>query len=175
LYIDSREKCDVFECGNLSVMKPRTSVNTILSGLKIPDKEQIFKFISGKAGEDTGTDPDKILEMLLESENLNPSGVGDGVAIPHLKLAELSSPYSLFAKLSQSVEFDAVDGQPVDMVYLLISPEQDGPKHLSRLAKVSRMFRSHALCSKLRIADNDNVIRNLIEKPESAININNAA
>ncbi len=151
-------------------MSTMYKINSIFSDLKLFSKEQIFRFISGKAAEQTGKDSDEILDILLRAEDELPSGIGDGVAIPHLKLDNLGAPYSLFAKLSQSVDFDAVDGMPVDMIFLLISPESDGPLHLSRLARISRFFRNREACNRLRYADNDNTIRTLIHEPIEAAN-----
>lgn len=146
-------------------MRAMYNVNSIFSGLKLFSKEQVFRFISGEAAEQTGAEQDKILRMLMSAEKKLPSGVGEGVAIPHLKMPDISLPYTLFASMSQPVEFDAVDGAPVDMVFLLISPERDGPLHLNRLAKVSRLFRDRDFCSRLRGSDNDNDIRALIHRP----------
>ncbi len=147
-----------------------TPVNSIHSGLKLFNKEQIFHFISEKTSEQTGFEAPKILTKLFEAENRHPSGIGEGVAIPHLKLCGIKAPYTLFAKLSQPVEFDAVDGQPVDMVFLLVSPEKDGPLHLSRLARISRLFRDRDLCRNLRKTNNNNLLRSLIQQQPAAIN-----
>jgi mannitol/fructose-specific phosphotransferase system IIA component (Ntr-type) len=82
--------------------------------------------------------------------------VGKGVAIPHAKLADLDGLYGVFARLDEPIDFDAVDDQAVDLIFLLLAPEAAGADHLKALAKISRVLRNGALCEKLRRAENAN-------------------
>jgi PTS system nitrogen regulatory IIA component len=90
---------------------------------------------------------------LLERERLGTTGVGNGIAIPHGKLPGLRQLYGLFARLETPIDFDAVDEQPVDLIFLLLAPEAAGADHLKALARVSRLLRDRAVCEKLRGAD----------------------
>jgi PTS system nitrogen regulatory IIA component len=84
---------------------------------------------------------------------LGTTGVGSGIAIPHGKLGKLEKLYGLFAKLDRPIDFEAIDDQPVDLVFLLLAPEAAGADHLKALARVSRLLRDRAVCEKLRGAE----------------------
>ena len=103
--------------------------------------------------------------MLLERERLGSTGVGDGVAIPHGKLPELGHLFALFARLDAPVDFDAVDGVPVDLLFLLLAPESAGADHLKALTKVSRYLGDAEVCARLRVAaDTDSIYAILTER-----------
>ena len=95
----------------------------------------------------------KIFETLLERERLGSTGVGSGIAIPHGKLSDFKRLYGVFARLERPVEFDAIDEQPVDLIFLLLAPEGAGADHLKALARVSRLLRDTSMCEKLRGTD----------------------
>ena len=90
------------------------------------------------------------VEALQERENLGPTGVGHGVALPHARLTGLNEVVGTFILLEKPVDFDAVDRQPVDLVFGLFAPENAGVEHLKALALVSRTLRDAAVCTKLR-------------------------
>ena len=92
--------------------------------------------------------------MLLARERLGSTGVGAGVAIPHGRLGSLTRLSAVFARLREPIEFDAVDGKPVDLIFLLLAPDSAGSDHLKALALVSRLLRDHRVCARLRGADN---------------------
>jgi PTS system nitrogen regulatory IIA component len=94
--------------------------------------------------------------------------VGDGIAIPHGKLAELSRLYGVFARLETPVDFDAVDDQPVDLIFLLLAPETAGADHLKALARVSRLLRDRATCEKLRGADKADALYALLTESRTS-------
>lgn len=95
---------------------------------------------------DSGT----AFEALLERESLGPTGVGHGVALPHARIAGLESCVGVFMLLEKPIDFDSVDRQPVDLVFGLFAPEDAGVEHLKALARVSRLLRDPAVCTKLR-------------------------
>ena len=95
---------------------------------------------------DTGT----IYRNLIEREKLGTTGVGMGIAIPHGKLPGLERLHGMFARLEQPIDFEAIDEQPVDLIFLLLAPESAGADHLKALAKVSRLLRDETICEKLR-------------------------
>ncbi|MEE8204052.1 MAG: PTS sugar transporter subunit IIA, partial [Alphaproteobacteria bacterium] len=101
----------------------------------------------------TGLHERAIFDTLLERERLGTTGVGLGIAIPHGKMADLDRLYGVFARLNNPVDFDAVDDQPVDLIFLLLAPESAGADHLKALARVSRLLRDQSVCEKLRGSD----------------------
>ena len=90
-----------------------------------------------------------ILEILLQREKLGSTAVGNGVAIPHGKLPKLGRLFGLFARLSSAVDFEALDGQPVDLCFLLLAPEAAGADHLKALARVARLLRDPEIARRL--------------------------
>ena len=107
-----------------------------------------------------------ILDVLLERERLGSTGVGEGVAIPHGKLIRLDKLYLLFARLAKPIPFDSPDNLPVDLVFLLLTPENAGGDHLTALAKVSRLLRDQKVCSLLRGSENAEAIYSAILESE---------
>ena len=122
--------------------------------LKASSKKQVLQELAKKAATITGLSERKIFDTLLERERLGTTGVGNGIAIPHGKMDELKGLHGVFAKLEKPVDFDAIDDHPVDLIFLLLAPEQAGADHLKALARVSRLLRDPANCDKLRGATN---------------------
>jgi len=91
-----------------------------------------------------------VVDALLERENLGPTGVGHGVALPHARLDGLPDVVGVFLRLEKPLDFDAVDRQPVDLIFALFAPKDSGVDHLKALALVSRTLRDEAVCAKLR-------------------------
>lgn len=94
-----------------------------------------------------------IFETLLQRERLGSTGIGQGIAIPHGRIAGLSRLFGLFARLSRPVDYDAMDGEPVDLVFVLLAPEDAGADHLQALARIARLFRTPGILHKLRQTD----------------------
>jgi PTS system nitrogen regulatory IIA component len=126
------------------------SPNAIIPALKVNGKKQALQEIAAKAAELTGQSDRTILEILLQREKLGSTGVGGGVAIPHGKLPKLNKVFGVFARLERPVDFEALDGQPVDLVFLLLAPEGAGADHLKALARVARLLRDPEVARKLR-------------------------
>jgi PTS system nitrogen regulatory IIA component len=126
------------------------SPNAIIPALKVNGKKQALQEIAAKAAELTGQSDRTILEILLQREKLGSTGVGGGVAIPHGKLPRLNKVFGVFARLERPVDFEALDGQPVDLVFLLLAPEGAGADHLKALARVARLLRDPEVARKLR-------------------------
>ena len=126
--------------------------NAVIAGLKAGSKKQVLHALAGRAAQLTGLDELMLLEKLLERERLGSTGVGHGVAIPHAKFTQLKSVFGLVARLRRPVEFDSVDDEPVDLVFLLLAPEGAGTAHLKALARVSRLLRNRIVCARLREA-----------------------
>jgi nitrogen PTS system EIIA component len=124
--------------------------NAIIPALKVNGKKQALQEIAAKAAALTGLSDRAILEILLQREKLGSTGVGNGVAIPHGKLPKLNRVFGLFARLERPVDFEALDGQPVDLIFLLLAPEGAGADHLKALARAARLLRDPDIARKLR-------------------------
>ena len=124
--------------------------NAILPALKVNNKKQVIQELAARAAELTGQNEKAILEILTQREKLGSTAVGNGVAIPHGKMPKLGRLFGLFARLARPVDFEALDGQPVDLVFLLLAPESAGADHLKALARVARLLRDPDIAQKLR-------------------------
>ena len=125
----------------------------VIANLRVTSKKQGLQELAKRAAAATGQRERLIFDILLERERLGTTGVGNGIAIPHGKLPGFDRLYGLFARLETPVAFDAIDDQPVDLIFLLLAPEDAGADHLKALAKVSRLLREPAVCEKLRGSD----------------------
>src|SRR5690606_30754216 len=124
--------------------------DAIISSLKVSSKKQVIQALAEKAAGMTGLDEREIFETLLKREKLGSTGIGNGIAIPHGKLPGLTRIFGLFARLPKPLDFEALDDQPVDLVFLLLAPEGAGADHLKALARIARLFREPSVANKLR-------------------------
>jgi nitrogen PTS system EIIA component len=124
--------------------------NAIIPALKVNNKKQALQELAAKAAALTEQNERAIFEILMQREKLGSTGVGNGIAIPHGKLPKLGKLFGLFARLDRPVDFEALDGQPVDLVFLLLAPETAGADHLKALARVARLLRDADVARKLR-------------------------
>ena len=113
-------------------------------------KKQVLQILAKRAAETVLLNERDLLDTLLKREQLGSTGVGNGVAIPHGKSDKLENIVGFFAQLDQPVDFDAVDGEPVDLIFLLLAPETAGAQHLKALAMISRLMRNENMLDKLR-------------------------
>jgi len=141
--------------------------DAVLPSLRAGNKKQALQELSRKASELTGQHERAIFDVLLERERLGTTGVGHGIAIPHGKLPNLDRVHGLFARLERPIDFDAIDEQPVDLVFLLLAPERAGADHLKALARVSRLLRDQAICDKLRGSNSGDAIFALLTQKEA--------
>lgn len=130
----------------------------VLANLKVTSKKQLLQELASRAGEITGLHERTIFDALLERERLGSTGVGNGIAIPHGKLAGLSSLCGVFARLPEPIDFEAIDERPVDLIFLLLAPESAGADHLKALARVSRLLRDDGVCDRMRGCDNSDAL-----------------
>jgi len=140
----------------------------ILANLKAGSKKQALQDMARRAAELTGQHERAVFDVLLERERLGTTGVGHGIAIPHGKLPGLERVHGVFARLERPIDFDAIDEQPVDLIFLLLAPEHAGADHLKALARVSRLLRDQSMCEKLRGSDNADAIYALLTQQESS-------
>ena len=142
----------------------------VIATLRSASKKQALQELATKAAEVTGLDERLIFDTLLEREKLGSTGVGEGIAIPHGRIAGLDRLYGLFARLDDGIDFDSIDDEPVDLIFLLLAPEGAGADHLKALARVSRLLRNHDVCEKLRASDDNGVIFALLTDEAATTN-----
>ena len=123
------------------------AIKTALPG---GNKRSLMKQLAELAGQRVGAPPAAVLAGLNEREQLGSTGFGQGVAIPHAKIDGLEDIYALFARLGEPVDYKAIDGRPVDLVFVLLSPPDAGAEHLKALAAISRVTRDAATLERLR-------------------------
>src|SRR5579864_6370600 len=140
----------------------------VIPALKVNNKKQAIQELAARAAALTGQSERTILEILLQREKLGSTGVGNGVAIPHGKLAKLASVFGLFARLERPVDFEALDGQPVDLIFLLLAPEGAGADHLKALARVARLLRDQDVAKKLRASREAQAIYSVLALPPAS-------
>jgi nitrogen PTS system EIIA component len=126
----------------------------VVCTLKASDKKEAIQGLAARLGELIRRDANEIFEVLLQRERLGSTGIGGGVAIPHGKLPKLDKLVGVFARLAKPINFDALDGEPVDLVFALLAPEAAGADHLKALARIARLLRDPEVAEKLRsVAD----------------------
>jgi nitrogen PTS system EIIA component len=144
--------------------------DAVIAGLKVKSKKQAIQELSAKAAELTGLSEREIFDTLLQRERLGSTGVGHGIAIPHGKLTRLDRLVGLFARLDRPIDFDSLDDQPVDLVFLLLAPESAGADHLKALARIARQLRDGAVTQGLRATVDTKEIYELLTQPIASTN-----
>ena len=142
--------------------------NAIVPALKVNNKKQVLQELAARAAELTGQNERAILEILSQREKLGSTAVGNGVAIPHGKLPKLGRLFGLFARLERPGDFEALDSQPVDLVFLLLAPEAAGADHLKALARVARLLREPEIQRKLRESTDADAIYAVLAMPPAS-------
>jgi nitrogen PTS system EIIA component len=140
----------------------------VIPGLKVNSKKQVLQELAARAAELTGRAERDILDILQQREKLGSTGVGNGIAIPHGKLSKLDRLFGLFARLDRPIDFESLDGQPVDLVFLLLAPEAAGADHLKALARIARLLRDPDTAKKLRQSRDAEAIYAVLAMPATA-------
>ena len=131
------------------------SKEAIKTKIKVANKKQLLQEIANVASEHIGVPNMSIAKSLQQREILGPTGIGNGVAIPHVKIRGLTKIYGFFSSLERPIDFEAADKQPVDLIFTLLAPENNkGTEHLKALAMVSRVFSDKNIRTKLRSSEN---------------------
>jgi PTS system nitrogen regulatory IIA component len=139
--------------------------DAVIAALKANGKKQLLQELAARAAQLTGIPERKIFESLNERERLGSTGVGQGIAIPHSRVADVKGIVGVFARLESPIDYNAVDKQPVDLVFMLLAPEGAGADHLKALARVSRLLRNQQACEKLRAATKPEAIYAILTEP----------
>lgn len=137
--------------------------NAIIPAMRANSKKQLLQELAAKASKITGLPEREIFDVILQRERLGSTGVGNGIAIPHGKLNNLPSIIGIFARLDTPVDFEALDDQPVDLVFLLLAPEGAGADHLKALSRIARVLRDQDIVAKIRSSDSASAIYTLLD------------
>lgn len=141
-------------------------IDGILPALKVTGQKQALQDIARIAERETGQTARSIFDLLLKRERLGSTGIGQGIAIPHTRLPGLTHMVGIVARLERAIDFDAVDGQPVDLIFTLLAPENSGAEHLRALSRVTRLLRDPAMCARLRGAETAEAIYAVLTQSE---------
>jgi nitrogen PTS system EIIA component len=125
----------------------------IIPALRVHTKKQLLLELASTASKSTGIPEREIFDVVLQRERLGSTGVGAGIAIPHGKLKALTKITGVFARLETPVDFESLDDQPVDLVFMLLAPEGAGADHLKALSRIARALRDQDLVARLRSSD----------------------
>lgn len=136
--------------------------NAIVPTLKVVGKKQALQEVAARAALLCGLSEHEVFETLLQRERLGSTGIGAGVAIPHGKLRRLDRMFGMFARLERPIDFEALDGEPVDLIFLLLAPEGAGADHLKALARVARVLREPGATARLRGTRDPNALHALL-------------
>lgn len=122
----------------------------VIVPMHVSDKAQLLRELSRRTARLLPIDPQAIVDALQAREVLGSTGIGHGIAVPHARMKGLQQMFGLFARLERPIDFDAIDGQPVDLVFLLLVPDRAGNEHLAALAAVARQLRDRNVAAQLR-------------------------
>ncbi len=136
--------------------------DAVICDASVGSKKQLLETLAGLAAQKTGLDERLILDALIERERLGTTGIGHGVALPHTRLNALNKIFCAFVRTTP-VDFESVDDKPVDLVFLLLVPEEAGADHLKALARLSRLLRDETVAADLRHAKEADAIYTLIQ------------
>lgn len=142
--------------------------SAILPALKANSKKQVLQLLSEKAAALTGIPEREIFDTILQRERLGSTGVGNGIAIPHGKLPGVDRIIGVFARLETPVDFEALDDQPVDLLFMLLAPESAGADHLKALARIARVLRDRDTVTKIRGTRDAAAINALLSTPAAS-------
>lgn len=142
--------------------------NGIIPDMAAKSKKQALQELAGRASDVTGLEARDIFDTLLQRERLGSTGLGRGIAIPHVKFRALNEIVALFARLVEPIPFDSHDDEPVDLIFLLLAPEHASGDHLKALARISRLVREPAMLERLRHAKDAAAIREILTTPAAS-------
>jgi PTS system nitrogen regulatory IIA component len=140
----------------------------IIPALKAGSKKQALQELSEHAARLSGLSEREIFDALLQRERLGSTGIGKGIAIPHGKMAKVDRLIGVFARLEKPIDFESLDGEPVDLIFLLLAPETAGADHLKALSRVARTMRDPAIAQKLRMTKEASALYALLTQNPTA-------
>ena len=136
----------------------------VMFDMRASDKSRLLHQLSTQAAAEVGLDAAEVSKQIAKREELGSTGVGNGVALPHARLRGLNAPFGLFARLRQGIDFEAIDDQPVDIVFLLLLPDVSNNSQLNALACVARALRDPEALQRIRRAtDRDSLFQAIVD------------
>jgi nitrogen PTS system EIIA component len=141
----------------------------VVLDVKTANKGQLLRLLATRAAVGAGLDSDEVATLIVKREELGSTGVGNGVALPHARLTGLKAPFGLLARLRRAIHFEAIDDQPVDIVFLLLLPEGADGEQLNALACAARVLRNPAALSQVRGAANPDALFRAVTEPGTAV------
>lgn len=138
------------------------SSELVIAGCDAASKRQVFQMVAEKVARHSNLTEREVLHALIARERLGSTAVGNGIAIPHARFTKLSTLVGVFVQMQSPVEFDAADGAPVDLLFVLLAPAEGNAEHLRAMARISRMLRDTHCREKIRQAVTSDVIHNLL-------------
>lgn len=149
-------------------MEQFVTAPSVVYGIAAAGKKQLLQELAKLASGIVPASEHVIFDVLLERERLGTTGVGHGIAIPHGRVPGLTQVHGFFARLAEPVGFEAIDEQPVDLVFLLLAPADAGADHLKALAQVSRILRDQKMCERFRAAKDSASLYRLLTEAQNA-------
>ena len=144
------------------------SPDDTLCDVRAADKDRLLRELTGRAANALRLDAAVLADAIAQRERIGSTGMGDGIAIPHARIADLSKPFGLLARLRRAIDFAAIDGQPVDIVFLLLLPSAAHGEQLTALASVARRLRDAQVTADLRdAADGAALYRAIVAEPRA--------
>jgi PTS system nitrogen regulatory IIA component len=144
------------------------SPDDALCDVRAADKDRLLRELTGRAASALRLDAAALADAIAQRERLGSTGMGDGIAIPHARIAGLSKPFGVLARLRRAIDFAAIDGQPVDIVFLLLLPSAAHGEQLTALASVARRLRDAQVTADLRdAADGAALYRTIVAEPRA--------
>ncbi len=143
-----------------------TQIDYIIHHLNAGSPRHALELLAQDVADKISYQEHSLFQRLIDKEEITSSAIGDGVAIPHLKIRHLENPFTALAVLNRPLDFKALDRKSVDLICLVLSPERDGPLHLRKLSRISRMFKNKELCDRIREAKDEQAVRSLLIGPE---------
>lgn len=140
----------------------------IIPSLEADNKKNALQVLSGHAATATGLDAHTIYSALIQRESLGSTGIGRGIAIPHVKLDRLSGTVAFFAQLTSPIDFESTDQEPVDLLFLLLAPDHAGADHLKALARISRLVREPDTAKRLRTEKDVAALKVILTQPATS-------
>ncbi|MGD9784791.1 MAG: PTS IIA-like nitrogen regulatory protein PtsN [Hyphomicrobiaceae bacterium] len=140
----------------------------VIAPLKAKSKKQALQELATRAAAVTGIEAREIFDTLLQRERLGSTGLGRGIAIPHVKFRGLKSIVCLFARLDAPIDFESHDNEPVDLIFLLLAPEHASGDHLKALARISRLVRDPQMLERLRSAPDAAALKDVLTAPATS-------
>ena len=140
------------------------ATNRIFTDADISSKKRLLEFIAEHAAEELSLPTNIIYNKLLERERLGSTGLGKGIAVPHARLNNISDPHACLLKLKQAINYDAIDKQKVDLIFVLFIPQESTDEHLQILASLAKIFSKKPVTEKIRISHSaDDIIQIIIQ------------